>query len=143
MGTEISLRVEGFAIDWAKNFRGVDHGHLFQSGDLTRLRSDQIDYKHAEVSEEDLEKEELAFAKELGKIIPRIRLLGYDLSYVVSEYQQAVKDRVSVDRFPERHLGFVSPSNPERYLEFPEFLEFVKARSIKELDAARGAGESP
>ena len=44
MGTEISLDIGGLTISWSKNRRGIDHGFLFQPGDLQRCRSQQMDY---------------------------------------------------------------------------------------------------
>ena len=79
MGTSISLRVAGTDIDWAKNGPGENHGPLFQDNDLTRLRSEQLDYDRVDPNDSDLAREEIAFAKQLSGLVPRLELLGFTL----------------------------------------------------------------
>ena len=76
VGTSISLRVAGTDIDWAKNGPGENHGPLFQDNDLTRLRSEQLDYDRVDPNDSDLAREEIAFAKQLSGLVPRLELLS-------------------------------------------------------------------
>src|SRR4051794_10935755 len=91
MGTEISLDIGGMSIDWSKNARGADHGALFQKDDRKRLRSDQIDYGYFANSGEDPRGMEMAFARPLRDVVPRIELLGFTLEAAKAEYLGAVE----------------------------------------------------
>ena len=79
MGTEISLDIGGMSIEWSKNARGADHGALFQEVDRKRLRSDQIDYGYFAESAEDPGRMEMALARPLRDVVPRLELLGSPL----------------------------------------------------------------
>lgn len=58
MGTSIELKIGGVSLDYAKNSMGNDYGFLFQEADVTRIRSDGIDYEYyAEHPEEQAELE--------------------------------------------------------------------------------------
>ena len=92
VGTTISLRVAGTDIDWTKNGPGENHGPLFQDYDLTRLRSEQLDYDGVDPNDPDLAREEIAFARQLSAVVPRLELLGFTLDQVETEYSQATQE---------------------------------------------------
>jgi hypothetical protein len=93
VGTEISLDIGGLSIDWSKNARGADHGALFQEVDRKRLRSDQIDYGYFAESGEDPGLTEMAFARRLEDVVPRLELLGFTLEAAKAEYLDVVEAR--------------------------------------------------
>ena len=92
MGTSISLRVASTDIDWAKNGPGENHGSLFQDNDRTRLRSEQLAYDGLDPNDPELAREEMAFAKKLSELVPRLELLGFTLERVEAEYSQAAQE---------------------------------------------------
>ena len=76
MGTEIALDIGGLSLDWSKNARGADHGALFQEGDRKRLRSDQIACDYFADSAEGPGPMEMAFARRLKDVVPRLDAVG-------------------------------------------------------------------
>ena len=130
MGTSISLRVAGTDIDWTKNGPGENHGPLFQDGDLTRLRSEQVDYDRVDPNDPDFAREEIAFARQLSGVVPRLELLGFTLDQVEAEYSQATQEHAGE---PEA-LGDESESASPRPMTFPEFCTFVSSHTIRELN---------
>lgn len=90
MGTAIRLTIGDVSLDYAKNDMGNDYGFLFQDGDLTRRRSDAINYeyyKNNPEEENELAAHEAAFARPLRRVLPRLQLLGYTLDSARAEYQ--------------------------------------------------------
>ena len=130
MGTIISLRVAGEDIAWAKNGPGVNHGPLFQEKDRTRLRSDQLDYVRFDPKNPDLVQGEMAFAKNLSHLVPRLELLGFTLERVRAEYSQAAQEHAQVPRTLDEASNGGSP----RLMTFPEFCAFVSSHPIVDLD---------
>lgn len=130
MGTSISLRVAGTAIDWTKNGPGENHGPLFQDNDLTRLRSEQLDYDRVDPSDPELAREEMAFARELAALVPRLELLGFTLDQVEAEYSQATEEHAEET---EALHGESEKSSPW-LMTFPEFCAVVSSHPIGELD---------
>lgn len=129
MGTYIELTVGGVAVDWSKSSRGTDHGALFQEGDRKRLRSDQIDYDNADSNDLSPADVEMGFSRSLRAVVPRLELLGYRLEAVQGAYQQQAKqwqeDRAAI---ADDDDIVIAP------LSFEEFLSFVQANPIQELD---------
>lgn len=129
MGTYIELTVGGVAVDWSKSSRGTDHGALFQEGDRKRLRSDQIDYDNADSNDLSPADMEMGFSRSLRAVVPRLELLGYRLEAVQVAYQQQAKqwqeDRAAI---ADDDDIIIDP------LSFEEFLSFVQANPIQELD---------
>jgi len=97
---------------------GIDFGCLFQKSDLTHRRTDSIDYDYYEEHPEDQEEIEVAeeqFARALGRVMPRLELLGFTLETARSEYENMVSDAVEID-------SYVEPEDlPIKYLTFDEF----------------------
>jgi hypothetical protein len=54
MGTEINLTVGGISLSFSKNHMGLDFGHLFQEGDRTRRKMEEINYEYYEVHPEEI-----------------------------------------------------------------------------------------
>ncbi len=126
MGTSISLRVAGTDIDWAKNGPGENHGPLFQDNDLTRLRSEQLDYDRVDPNDSDLAREEIAFAKQLSGLVPRLELLGFTLKQVEAEYSQTTQEHAEKAEALDEESERSSP----RLMTFPEFCAFVSSYPI-------------
>lgn len=131
MGTIITLSVGGIDLDWSKNFRGTDHGMLFQDGDRNRLHSDQIDYTYFENEDDsDLAEMERGFSRKLVDVVPRIELLGYTLERIEAEYNWAVKtateEQIAIDD--------VDGKDFKGFLSFQKFAEFMKSVAIESLD---------
>lgn len=111
MGTIITLDVGGMSIDWSKNFRGRDHGVLFQKGDRREIPSEYID---------DDAVDRLAFVRSLDDIVQRLDLMGFGQDAVSGAYRRAIAESdVDVQ---------------EQLLTFAEFQAFVNAQPIEELD---------
>lgn len=111
MGTIITLDVGGMSIDWSKNFRGRDHGVLFQKGDRREIPSEYID---------DDAVDRLAFVRSLDDIVQRLNLMGFGQDAVSDAYRRAIAESdVDVQ---------------EQLLTFAEFQAFVNAQPIEELD---------
>ena len=123
VGTSISLRVAGTDIDWAKNGPGENHGPLFQDNDLTRLRSEQLDYDRVDPNDSDLAREEIAFAKQLSGLVPRLELLGFTLKQVEAEYSQTTQEHAEKAEALDEESERSSP----RLMTFPEFCAFVSS----------------
>ena len=136
MGTTISLRVAGTDIDWSKNGPGEDHGPLFQDNDRTRFRSDQRAYEDVDPDDPDLAREEMAFARKLSGLVPRLELLGFTLKQVEVEYCRAAQERA--DEAELLHEGNAGPTS--RLMTFSEFCAFVSSHPIDELDDTFVAG---
>ena len=130
MGTSISLRVAGTDIDWTKNGPGENHGPLFQDNDLTRLRSEQLDYDRVDPNDPDLAREEIAFARQLSGLVLRLELLGFTLDQVEAEYSQATQEHAEETEALDEESERSSP----RLMTFPEFCAFVSSHPIGELD---------
>lgn len=117
MGTEINLTVGGISLSYSKNHMGIDFGHLFQDSDRTRRRMEEIDYDHyAENPEEiaDLEISEMAFARTLGRLVPRLELLNHTLDTARAEYEAVLAEALEM-------ASDTDPSEEECFLTFEEF----------------------
>lgn len=106
MGTEIRLTIGHVSLDYAKNNMGNDYGFLFQDGDLTRRRSDAINYdyyKDNPEEENELAAHEAAFVRPLKRVLPRLQLLGYTLDSARAEYQALLDSTMEMidDNAPE------------------------------------------
>nr|WP_108520310.1 HEPN/Toprim-associated domain-containing protein [Bradyrhizobium algeriense] len=113
MGTEIRLTIGHVSLDYAKNDMGNDYGFLFQVGDLTRRRSDAINYdyyKDNPEEENDLAAHEAAFARPLKRVLPRLQLLGYTLDKARQEYQALVDSTMEMidDDAPEEAASLLT-----------------------------------
>ena len=122
--------VAGTDIAWAKNGPGENYGPLFQDNDRTRLRSEQLDYDRVDPNDPDLAREEMAFAKQLSGLVPRLDLLGFTLEQVEAEYSQAAQEHAEQAEALDEEGRRLSP----RLMTFPEFCSFVSSHPIGELD---------
>jgi hypothetical protein len=128
VGTEISLDISGLSVDWSKNARGADHGVLFQEGDRKRLRSEQIDYDYFSDSGEDPGPMEIALARRLKHVVPRLDLVGYTLEAAKAEYLVVAQSWLE-----ERHDLADDAELPD-VMSFEEFCAFATAHPIQTLD---------
>lgn len=130
MGTEITLDIGGMSVSWAKNHRGSDHGFLFQTGDLQRIKSNQINYDAVEDGDPELEESERGFARSLAATVPRLELLGHTVASAQSEYERCVATCIE-ERNSFREDGDDAQGE---LMAFEEFRRFVTSISIAELD---------
>lgn len=115
MGTSIELRLNYISLDYSKNSMGLDYGFLYQDGDLAGRHADQINYDHHAAhpdDEADLAERELAFARSLSRVLPRLEFLGHTLVSAKAEYEAMVQeiiemqDLVDTDEAPAHLLTF-------------------------------------
>ena len=78
----------------------------------------------------DLARKEIAFAKQLSGLVPRLELLGFTLEQVEVEYSQATQEHAA----ETEALGEESERSSPRLMTFPEFCVFVSSHPIGELD---------
>jgi hypothetical protein len=126
MGTEITLDVGHVSLAYAKNNMGNDYGFLFQEADLTRRRSDGINYEYYDEHPEeegDLAEHELAFVRPLSRVLPRLHVLGFTLDLAREEYQDFL-DEASTYSFAEEGL---------RPLTFEEFCDLANRYPLASL----------
>ncbi len=131
MGTEITLEVGGMTITYSKNHRGIDHGPIFQEIDRQAVKSDQLDYEWYQQEGADPTSSEMAFARSLKDVTPRLELLGFDLDRVQREYESVARS------WREEMLSLQdddSQSVPD-LMNFKEFLAFATAHPIESLDS--------
>jgi hypothetical protein len=128
VGTIISLDIGGLEISSAKNHRGIDHGFLFQPGDLQRIQSDQINYDVIEKDDPDLAESERGFARSLAATVARLELLGHTIKSAQSEYEGCVATCL------EERKSYREDDAPIDPMAFNEFREFVSTVSVAELD---------
>jgi len=137
VGTEISLDIGGLSISGARNARGIDHGFLFQSGDIQRIHSEQINYDVVEKDDPELEELERGFARSLAATLPRLELLGHTLKSAQAEYEKAaatcLEERKSYHEDEDNVLVDL--------MTFAEIRQFVSAVSIGDLDDTFVSGD--
>jgi hypothetical protein len=99
MGTSIELTVAGVSLDYSKNSMGLDWGCLFQEGNLSRRRTDGIDYDYYAQHPEDADElaiSEETFVRPLSRVLPRLSLLGHSIEGVRAEYDAVLADAASM-----------------------------------------------
>jgi hypothetical protein len=116
MGTEIDLTINGIVLDWSKNSMGIDHGSLFQTGDLAYRRSGQIDYAYCAENHIDTTSAERAFVRPLARVLPRLDMLGYGFSGARVAYEEAVRQALQLAR------DITSVELPTDFMSFEEFV---------------------
>lgn len=134
MGTIIDLSVGGISVDWSKNSRGADHGALFQELDRQRMRSEQLDYDYLERNELSPAEMEMAFSRTLRAVVPRLELLGFCLDTVRRAYETHAKQWQEDHSAMADYDGDSKDCTVIKSLTFNEFLSFVRAHPIRELD---------
>ena len=78
----------------------------------------------------DLAREEMAFAKKLSELVPRLELLGFTLDNVEAEYNRAAQESTDVGEA----FGEENASPTPRLMTFLEFCAFISSHPIGELD---------
>jgi hypothetical protein len=134
VGTIIDLSVGGISVDWSKNSRGADHGALFQELDRQRMRSEQLDYDYLERNELSPAEMEMAFSRTLRAVVPRLELLGFCLDTVRRAYETHAKQWQEDQSAMADYDGDSKDCTVIKSLTFNEFLSFVRAHPIRELD---------
>lgn len=134
MGTIIDLCVGGISVDWSKNRRGADHGALFQGRDRQRQRSNQINYDYFDRNGLSPAEMEMAFCRPLRAVVPRLELLGFRLDTVRQAYERRAKEWQEDKKAMADNDGASNDSLIIEPLTFDEFLSFVQAHPIRELD---------
>jgi hypothetical protein len=124
VGTEIDLRIAGITLECSKNVMGADHGFLFQAGDWTRLRSDQLRCDETDGSEQ----HDAAFVRRLGRVIPRLDLLGHSIESSRLAYEQAVGDAMQMA------AETTSIDLPNEFMSFEEFGNFCRRYPLSDLE---------
>lgn len=130
MGTEITLDCGGASVTYSKNHRGIDHGSLFQEKDRRAIKSDQLNYDWYKEEEEDPTPSEMAFARPLKDIVPRLELLGFNLGRVRLEYEFVAQDWLEERRSLQEDDDEPTPE----LMNFDEFRELVIAYPLEDLD---------
>lgn len=113
MGTEINLTVGGISLSFSKNHMGIDFGHLFQEGDRTRRKMEEVNYEYYEENPDeiaDLEVSEMVFARRLDRIVPRLELLNHSLDAARAEYEAVVAETLEMAAYskPPEELSLLS-----------------------------------
>lgn len=130
MGTSIELCAGNVSLSYSKNHMGIDYGFLFQNSDLTRRKSESIDYEYYEDNPElkhEIENAEETFSRALYRIIPRLNILGYTLDAARSEYNslmaeaEEISSEIDVD------------SQKKEYLTFEEFCHLACRYPLSDL----------
>lgn len=104
MGTEINLTVGGVSLSFSKNHMGMDFGHLFQEGDRTHRKMEEVNYEYYEEHPDeiaDLEVSEMVFARRLDRIVPRLELLNHSLDAARAEYEVVVAETLEMASYRE------------------------------------------
>ncbi|MEM6410160.1 MAG: HEPN/Toprim-associated domain-containing protein [Pseudomonadota bacterium] len=119
MGTEITLDVAGTMLTYSKNGIGIDHGMLFQDGDL-------IDFGEGDDRLNDWQFGE-AFVRPLAKILPRLSLLGYDIERARRNYKDVVAEDL------EMREAISDNDLQAHHMSFDEFRAFATSVSLSDL----------
>jgi hypothetical protein len=77
MGTSIELYLGNVSLSYSKNYMGVDYGFLFQDSDLTRRKSESINYEYYEEHPEEKQELKLSAGAICYVIMPNIHYLNY------------------------------------------------------------------
>lgn len=139
MGTEINLTVGGVSLSYSKNHMGIDFGHLFQDSDRTRREMEEINYEYYAANPEeiaDLEIAEMAFARTLGRMVPRLELLNHSLEAARAEYQAVLAEAVET-------ASYSDSSEEATFLAFEEFCGLACRYALDVLKDAYIEYETP
>ena len=136
MGTIIDLTIERITLDASKNSMGIDHGPLFQDGDLARRRAEAEDsYSWFGVSQDAGDPlREAAFARPLSRVLPRLDLLGHTLEAARAEYEDLVRQSAEFDE---------NDDPPPPYMTFDEFSTFCCRYPVSTLSHATIVCDEP
>jgi len=130
MGTSIELCLGNVSLSYSKNHMGIDYGFLFQASDLTRRKSDLINYEYYEENPEDqqeLDEAEEVFARPLSRVLPRLNLLGYTLEAARSEYEALLAETEEISNEIDIE------ESKKKYLTFEEFCDLACRYSLVDL----------
>jgi HEPN superfamily Toprim-like protein len=111
-------------LDASKNSMGVDHGALFQEGDLTRRRAEEGSHG---LFVERQDEGQAAFARPLSRVLLRLDLLGHTLEGARAEYEDLVRQMAEFDE---------DEDPPPSHLSFEEFSAFCCRYPVSTLSHA-------
>lgn len=131
LGTEITFDLAGVTITYSKNHRGIDHGSIFQELDRKAVKSDLLDYDWFNEENEDPTPSEMAFARLLKDVVPRLELLGFSLDRVTREYNEVARNWL--EEMQSLHDNDDEPI-PD-LMNFADFLAFATAYPLENLDS--------
>src|SRR5271163_4152094 len=117
------------SLTYSKNHMGPDHGFLYQESDRKRLRSDQVDYDYFEKTNEDPAPMEMAFARKLKDVLPRLNLLGFTREQAKLSYEAAIERDREYASYDDDETA-----SPRDLMSFDEFRAFVAAHPVETLD---------
>ncbi len=140
MGTSIELCIGNVSLSYSKNFMGRDYGFLFQEGDLSRRKTDAIDYGYYEEHPEEkgeLDDAEELFSRTLSRILPRLQILGFTLEAARAEYQALISEAVEMDSYGAQE------EQKDEYLTFEEFCNLACRHPLSDLKIAYVEYETP
>ena len=130
MGTEITLDVAGISVTYSKNHRGIDHGSIFQEQDRRPIKSDQVVSDEYAEGGKEFSPSEMAFARPLKHVVPRLELLGFNLERVRREYNAVARSWMEEERsFRDGEVDHIPG-----LMSFVEFAEFATAHPLDSLD---------
>src|SRR5690554_1907293 len=122
MGTSIELSVGNVSLSYSKNHMGIDYGFLFQDGDLTRRKSESLDYEYDDENPElkhEIERAEETFVRALCRVIPRLNILGCTLDAARAEYNSLIAEAEEISSEID------AAESKEEYLTFEEFCQLA------------------
>ena len=131
MGTSIELCLGNVSLSYSKNHMGIDYGFLFQNSDLTRRKSESINYEDYEENleeQKELGEIEEGFARTLSRVLPRLNLLGFTLETADTEYQALLKEAEEISN--ETDVG----ESKKKYLTFEEFCNLACLYPLADLE---------
>ena len=122
MGTSIELSVGNVSLSYSKNHMGIDYGFLFQDGDLTRRKSESLDYEYYDENPElkhEIERAEETFVRALCRVIPRLNILGCTLDAARAEYNSLIAEAEEISSEID------AAESKKEYLTFEEFCQLA------------------
>lgn len=117
MGTSIELKIADVSLSYSKNHMGLDFGFLFQDGDEAQRELDGINYEYYDKHPEDkvnLAEHEAVFARPLGRVLPRLRVLGSTIESARAGYEAIIAEALEIG-------SYRTPAEKPNLLTFQEF----------------------
>lgn len=137
MGTEVSLEINGNTLDWSRNGIGIHHGPLFQECD--RIQHPAIDGEDTDSFSLD----RMALVRPLRNMVLRLEMLGVRLCSIRRSYELAAIE------WSERQEAIAEYERSEesqqalKPVSFDEFLDFIRAHPMCDLDETQDWGIEP
>ncbi|QTO18924.1 HEPN/Toprim-associated domain-containing protein [Burkholderia seminalis] len=120
MGSMISLSVGSIDIDWGKNEFFENHAHLFQPGDES-----ENDYHYVKEDGSPIVKVQQCLKRPLGRVVPRLELLGYTLPSCAAKLTAWLGDEDETG--PASMTAFRHALTTFQWRECGEYVDFEEA----------------